>query len=191
MMTLPPLNDLYKPALFVAAEIAIPVVLLVAARFVVGVIARRLATAPKFSKYGAAVNTIQGNVRTAILVFGFLSILCIVALNGFLIFKGKDIPSETLALAAKLQPASWTNLLVGILKIAGIAIAAAFLVRAIRKGLAKAQAWVNAHDRIKGNDESIEVFVRSLDRIQRNAIWLAMLILSAGILSPQPVHRRR
>ena len=114
-------------------------------------------------------------------------VLCflVVGVNGYLIYQGKNLKQETLALIHSIHQDFWINWGWALGKCLLIVIVAAQVIRVIHPLFNKICERAKQYDQITANDSSIEAFFRLLDKSSTNSIWLLTLAQST-IFLPLP-----
>ena len=104
-------------------------------------------------------------------------VLCflVVGVNGYLLYQGKNLKQETLALISSIPQDFWINLGWALGKCLLIVIVAAQVIRVIHPLLNQVCERAKQYDQITANDPSIEAFFHLLDRSSTNSIWLLTL----------------
>ena len=114
-------------------------------------------------------------------------VLCflVVGVNGYLIYQGKNLKQETLALIHSIHQDFWINWGWALGKCLLIVIVAAQVIGVIHPLFNKICERAKQYDQITANNASIEAFFRLLDKSSTNSIWLLTLAQST-IFLPLP-----
>jgi len=170
----------------IGVEVAALVILFLLVYVLLGMISRRSGKIPFLHKHRDLLEMTQSFFRRFLLLMGLVLALAIVVSNGYLIYQKTDVLAYTLEKIDQIPPDFWTDLGISMAKILGLVILAAFIIRKIRPVLTKLQERLKAYEQLKANDESIEAFFSSLNRILRNGIWLLVLVVAAQLLPLPP-----
>ncbi|MDH3216502.1 MAG: mechanosensitive ion channel family protein [Candidatus Krumholzibacteria bacterium] len=184
------IDGIYRDIAVVAAEIALLVVVFIVLNGIIRAIFGRLEYIPALKKHKDRAQIIRRRLKRMLVVLCLVLSAGAVAINGYLVYQKKDVFEHTRGWIARLPEGFWIRLGVDAAKVMGIAIAAAIIVRVIRRVLTSLMKRAKAWEQVRANDESIEAFFDALIRISKNSIWLLVLILAAGVLSlPSVVSR--
>lgn len=130
------------------------------------------------------------NVNVVLLVSCFLLCIALAGVNGVLIYQGKSVSTFYLTLLGSIPPQFWMQLALAIVKcimlLLLVKLALPYVLRLLDWGSVLAQDvdWITA------NDESVQVFFKTLKTITSNAIWLSTLIACSYLLQlPSLVFR--
>jgi small conductance mechanosensitive channel len=173
------LPPLYRNVAVVVTELLIAAVALLLLRIIAGALFHRIAKSSGAEKTRAFVATVLRNITALLVVVFAIVFIAIAGVNGYLVYRGAGIFAETSAWLSRIPPGFWSAMAVGLAKAIGLVILATIAVRVIRRVLLRLQERVKRADRLKGNDESVELFFRGLNRIQTNTIWLLVLAFTA------------
>ena len=169
---------IYRDLAIVGAELLLIVFAFVLLRFVLGLFFRKLA-ASRPEQGRARVLTILRNVSALLVLILALVLIALLAVNGYLLYRGAGVYAETTEWIARIPPGFWMAIAFGLAKTIGLVIVATIVIRILRRSLLSIQERLKRADRLKGNDESIQTFFVGANRIQTNAVWLLVLAFSA------------
>lgn len=125
--------------------------------------------------------------RTVLWLIGGVLLLAVLGVNGALILQGADLLVYYRDLMEQISPDFWSRLGWGILYTLAAVAVTTLLVRLVGRLLSFLQNRAKAYEQIQVNDESIESFFATLNRIQRNGLWMTASALAAGFLGFPPI----
>ena len=169
----------------IGVEVAALIVLLFLVYILVRVILKRSGKIPFLHKHRDQLEKVRRLIRKLLLLLGSILALAVIVSNGYLIYQGTDVLAYTQGKINEIPADFWTELSISMAKILGLVILAGIITVKIRPIIVKLQERVKAYEQLKANDESIEAFFSSLNRILKNGIWLLVLVV-AGWLLPIP-----
>lgn len=153
---------------------------------IVGWILRRvflaLEKAPALESASTGIRIVRGNIRVILFLVASLASIGIGAYGGWLWFEGEDLRAWAEARIAEIPDDFWIFLAIGVAKFVGLAIAAWFGLRLVRRTLNATCERAKAYEGVKANDESVERFFQSLGTVASRATWIAVLAYGAGFL---------
>lgn len=134
--------------------------------------------------------TIRRNIKRVLLLCCVLLCFSILGVNGFLFYKGENISQYTLSLIRRVPSRFWITIGIATLQSFGLIVLAALFTRLTDNLLIitciRAKNW----ERSTADDESIEAFFTSLNRIVTTGIWLFTLIWCTQLFQvPETVTR--
>ncbi|HSH39614.1 MAG TPA: hypothetical protein VK993_12605 [Chthoniobacterales bacterium] len=169
----------YRDLAVVGAELLLGVVLLLAFRFLVGAIFRRVARTSRVEKHACLLTTILRNLTALLVLIFVVAVVTLAAINGYAVYRGGGIYNEAGAWLSRIPPGFFGALGPGLVKALALVIIATVAVRVVRRLLLRLQARVKRADRIRANDESVEAFFAGVRAIASNSIWLLVLGFTA------------
>lgn len=178
-------RDLFWDIAITVGEVAALVALFAALNFAVQRTFHRLLALPWLRGRKENAEVIRRNVKGLLILLCAGLCLAAMGLNGYLIFRGMSVRGEAAEWLAGRPPRFWLELAGAIVKVIGLGVVATLVVRWMRRLLFWLQERAKAWGQIKANDESIEAFFASLNRIQTNSLWL-LVLAGAGFLLPFP-----
>ncbi len=186
MLEMPPLDLTYRALAVAGVQIAVLGAVLLIASLIVGLLIRRADSLPALKKFSGRGDAVRRRFnKQLILLFVFLAFI-VLAGNGYLLFQGIDVLAETQSRLLGLGTPFWIDLAVELAKVIGIFIAAGLLVRWNHKLLDGFARRAKAYKNISANDDSIEMFFASLNRIQKIAVWLLAAYFAVRMLPFPP-----
>jgi len=129
---------------------------------------------------------VKRNIKIFFMFLCFSLCLGIIVFNAYLLYTHRSVVVYTKQWFELIPPDFWKQCGIAFLKIISFIIASMVSIIFIRRILFNLARRAKAYKKIKANDESIEVFFSALNRIQRNSIWLAVVIFTVRIL-PFPI----
>ncbi len=168
----------------IGAEVVLLIILFVFINFCIYLLFKTVFSMPGINKLKDKFETIRLNIKWVLVFLCIILSFALVGFNGYLIYLHRDIGllAYHQELASRVPANVWMEFGLGILKIVGAIILATLAIRIVRKVLKifdrKAKAW----EGIKANDESIELFFNSLNRILANGIWLLVFVFAVWTL---------
>jgi small conductance mechanosensitive channel len=169
---------IYRDLAVVGAELLAIILAFTILRVVLGLLFRKLAAA-RAEQGRARLLTILRNVSALLILILVVVLIAVLAVNGYLLYRGAGVYAETTAWIARNPAGFWSAVGLGLAKALGLVVFATITIRLVRRLLLRLQERLKRADRLKGNDESVEAFFQGLNRIQTNATWLLVLGLSA------------
>lgn len=106
--------------------------------------------------------------------------LLVVGVNGTLVYQGKSVQAFQLDLLRSIPYQFWVSLAIAIAQSIGLLILVKLSLPYLHRFLDWSSLFTQNYDRIRANNESIEVFFADLKRVLTHSIWLF-----AGILCLQ------
>ena len=167
----------------VGCEILIMVALLVAVNLLISFVFRRVETRPAFQNKVASIVTLRRNTRILLVLFWSVSLIALLGYNGYLLYKDVDLLDHGNDLLHSLPEGFWLSLGINLGKVLGVAFVALLISKYLGKLLIKLMQRAKAFEQIRANDESIDKFFTSLNKIQKTTIWLLILIIGAKLLA--------
>ncbi len=168
--------------LIICGEVA----LLIAGFTLVGLIVRvvfaRLVKTPVLKNREGQAETIRKNIKWMLILLCAALCVVVVGANGYLLYQKKDLLVETRGWIERIPPGFWTSLAIGIAKVIALVIGATVAVRYVHRLLSTLRERAKEFEQIRANNESIDSFFLSLDRIAVNTTWLLVLVYSARAL---------
>lgn len=143
-------------------------------RIIAGVI-----KAPALARWQGVATRAQSNLRMLLVVLATLCIIAAIGVNLYLMYLGENLPEYTLELIRGIPTQFWIDTGIALAKILGLVIAAAIVLRYVRRLFAFLCARAKAFEGIHANNESIEQFFGTLSRTASTASWLIVLALAA------------
>lgn len=149
------------------------------------ILSRMVAQNESLAKWTATAKIKARNLlRTGFLLLA----IGILAFNGWLIARGLDAKSHTIALLRSIN-AEW-RMAIGMAlgKLALSAIGLVIATRLMRRLLQSAERAINRWDRLAGNDQSLAMLFTGLNRVMVNTAWLLLAVFACAWFSiPQSV----
>lgn len=108
--------------------------------------------------------------------------LCIIGLNGYIIYQGKNVLEVQKSLLPELPQEFWLSLVVSIAKCLLLALLVKILLPPIQIAIGRLSLVVKNYDQIKDNDQSIDLFFDFLNQTISTGAWMGTTILSAQFL---------
>ncbi|MHC4392408.1 MAG: mechanosensitive ion channel family protein [Planctomycetota bacterium] len=133
-------------------------------------------------KISSQADAIAKSVRFFLRLIGFLSALGLTGWNGWLLYKKVRIPDYHLDLIKSVPRSFWIGLGIGVGKVVAIIIVAAIVLKFVRKGLRAIMTWAQGYKGVTANNEAVERFFTTLERIATRATWLAVVGVACILL---------
>ena len=169
-------------AAVIGGEIVLLIAVFIIINLVVALIFRELKIIPVLKRFEERLETIRLNIKWVLIFICFALSLSVIAFNGYLIYRGKDLVEYGRQMLLDIPSGLWIEFGLGLAKIIGMVILATVVIRIIRGILSRLDAKAKAFEGIKANDESIESFFNSLYRILSNGIWLLVFVFAVWTL---------
>jgi moderate conductance mechanosensitive channel len=125
---------------------------------------------------------IRRNLRGLLMLAAILLSLGVAGLNGWWWYQGRFLPEYTLELVLGLPDSFWIDLGIGAAKVVAIGIAAAVVLRVVRRVLQTLCRRAKAWEGVRANDEAIDAFFSDLGRTLGRGTWIAFFAVSAALL---------
>lgn len=167
----------------IAAEVAVIIVVLIALNIVIKRIISGVAASPALTRWQPIATKVQSNLRVLLITVGLLAIAALISANLYLMYLGEDLPSYTIGLIKSIPREFWINTGIAIAKVLGLFIAAAILLKYVRRGLAFLCRKAIEFEGIRANDESVTRFFATLGRTVSVSTWLTALAIAAAWLN--------
>lgn len=177
MESLTDFSGFYWDLGFTVAEILLLIVAFTIVYLIVRGVLRRAGNISFLRNRQDNLAGLRRKIRAYLLGICFLLCAGVVAFNAYLIYRKVDVHRHVMKWLHDLPPKFWPSLAINIAKVAVLVVVGRFIIKLIRHGLMALQERAKAYEQIKANDESIEAFFGSLNKIQTKAIWL----LVAGV----------
>lgn len=172
----------YRGIAVIGVEVVVAIVAFIFLYSIVRIVVGRVTAMARRGEKSEKPKTLMRGLNWLFVLLALLTCVAIVGLNGFYLYKGEDIYAHTVAFIQSIPPDFWRRLIENVGKVLGLMIGAWIVIRIIRKILAKIRLRALNYERIRSNDESINKLFAALDKIQTNALWLAVAGISARML---------
>lgn len=171
-----------RNAATVTVELVLVVLLFLALGFALGRCARTRAAARSLERLGSSIEVVRHNVRVVLLLAAALACALVLAVNGWWWWQGGDLYSTTRERVRAIPPSFWSELGFGAGKVVVLAVAAVYTLRMLRWILGSICVRAKSMDSIRANDEAVQNFFDTLQRMLTHATWLGVLALSSAWL---------
>ncbi|MBO9997823.1 MAG: mechanosensitive ion channel family protein [Cyanobacteria bacterium SID2] len=114
--------------------------------------------------------------RSSVTLFVSLTTLAVLGINGYWLYRGRDIWLQTIDLASRIPPEFAISSALGLFKSLLLLSIVGLALRPIRRGTRYICDRAKAYEQIAANDESIEKFFHFLDFHLANSLWLFALV---------------
>ncbi|MBD2092579.1 mechanosensitive ion channel family protein [Microcoleus sp. FACHB-1515] len=125
----------------------------------------------------------QRNIGFILMLICASFCLLIVGLNGVLIFRGESVQAFQLRLIQSVPRQFWETIAIATAKSVMLLLLIRFSIPILSWLLDQCSHFAKNYDRIKANDQAIEVFFTYLKSILTNSLWLFGGILCAQFFS--------
>jgi len=176
------LDSLISNIVTIAVEVSVIAVAFVLLNWIFKRIISGIIAAPALARWQGVAKKAQSNLRMLLIVLATLSIVAAIGVNLYLMYLGKNLPEYTLELIRGIPRQFWIDTGIALAKILGLVIAAAIVLRYVRRLFAFLSARAKAFEGLHANNESIEQFFGTLSRAVTTASWLIVLALAAAWL---------
>ncbi len=177
------LEGFTRDAIIIGAEIVLLLLLYFLISSILRLFFNRFSSLSFLQKYQNQSDKIRHGIKGILILLCIVSCAAVIFFNGYLIYQQKDVYEYTLGLFSRIPQDFWRQLGFDLVKIFALFIAAPFFIRPIARFFAFLKEKAKAYNQLESNDESIEKFFTTLERIFKNSIWLLVLIFSWQILS--------
>ena len=144
-------------------------------RTVLGIIAT-----PALARWQGVASKIRTNLRLLLVMLAIPAILAVIGANLYLLYLGKFLPDYTLEMIRGIPRQFWIDIGISLAKILGLVLAAAIVLRLLRRLLDFTCDRAKAFEGIHANNDSIDKFFGSLSRTVSIAVWLIVLATAAA-----------
>lgn len=183
------LDALISNVATIAIEVAVIAVAFVILSWILRRVIAGVAKAPALSRWQGVASKAQSNVRMMLVVLATLCIIAVIGANLYLMYHGENLRQYTVELLRSIPTQFWIDTGIALAKVIGLIIAAAIVLRYVRRLFGFLSGRAKAFEGIQANDESIEQFFGSLNRTVRAASWLIVLaVASAWLGLPERVY---
>lgn len=183
------LDALISNVVTIAVEVSVIAIAFVILNWIFKRIIAGIIKAPALARWQGVATNAQSNLRMLLIVLAVLCILAVVGANLYLMYLGENLPEYTLELIRGIPTQFWIDTGIALAKVIGLIIAAAIVLRYVRRLFAFLCDRAQAFEGIHANNESIEQFFGSLNRTVRTASWLIVLaVASAWLGLPTAVY---
>jgi len=178
----PELSALAANIAMIAIELLIIIIAFVFLNLIIKRIISGVIKAPSLKRWKTIATKVQRNVRLVIVMLATLSVLTVIGVGLYWMYLGRYLPEYTIGLIRGIPAQFWIDTGFAIAKVAGLMVAAAVLLRYLRRLVGFLCARVREFEGLRANDESIEKLFGSLSRTISIATWLAVFALAAAWL---------
>lgn len=131
---------------------------------------------PLLANGNGSAKTLRRNIRGVLLLCCVLLCVSIIGVNSFILYQGENLQEYTLLLIRRVPSRFWINLGIASLQSLGLIVIATLLNKLadylLKRACIRAKNW----EKSTADDESIQVFFNSFNRIVTTSIWLSTLI---------------
>ena len=165
--------------LAIAIQLVVFVLCILLLGAVIGVVANSFAQAGKESWLGKVALHIRNRSRVWLALVAVIGSCLFLCYDAYLIVNQLDVYENTVGGLRQIPASLWIQLAIGAAKIIAYVIVASIILRLFRPFLTKAEYYAKDFKQLTANDESIEIFFRSLRRIITTCIWLLVVYFSS------------
>jgi len=176
------LDALISNIVTIAVEVSVIAVAFLILNWVFKRIISGIIKAPALARWQRAATKTQSNLRMLLVVLATLCIMTVIGANVYLMYLGENLPEYTVELIRSIPTQFWVDTGIALAKVIGLVIAAAMVLRYVRRLFAFLCARAKAFEGIHANNESIEQFFGTLNRTVSTASWLIVLALATAWL---------
>lgn len=166
--------------------ISLEVLLVIMAFVVVNAIIKRaiagVLAAPALVKWQGLAARLQRNLRLFLLVLGLVAVVGVVGVNVYWMYRGHYLPVYTLELVRSIPLEFWARTGIALGKVAALAIAAAIVLRYLRRAVAFLGRKAREYEGLRANDESVDKLFGTLSFALTVATWLVVIAVAAAWL---------
>ena len=168
------------------ATITIELLVIIIAFFLLNAIINRVISgvikAPSLKRWKSIATKAQRNVRLLIVLLATLSVLTVIGVSLYWMYLGRYLPEYTIGLIRGIPARFWIDTGIAIAKVAGLMVAAAVLLRYLRRLVGFLCTRAKEFEGLHANDESIEKLFGSLRFTISTGTWLTVFALAAAWL---------
>ena len=139
---------------------------------------KQLTKIPLFTNGIGDAKTLRRNIQGVLLLCSLLICASIVGVNSFLLYKGENLQEYTLLLISRIPLRFWLNLGIASLQTLVVVILVALFTRLVDNLLNIACVSAKNWEQSTADDQSIDAFFSSFNRIVTTGSWLLTLIWS-------------
>ncbi len=163
----------------ITLELLIVIIVFVLLNVIINRIISAVIKAPSLKRWKSIATKAQRNVRLIIILLATLSVLSLIGVGLYWMYLGRYLPEYTIGLIRGIPEQFWIDTGFAIAKVAGLMVAAVFLLRYLRRLVSFLSAKAKEFEGLSANDESIDKLFGSLRATINIATWLIVLALAA------------
>lgn len=164
--------------LIILAEISLVILVFFLVNLLLCKAFKQLTKIPLFTNGIGDAKTLRRNIQGVLLLCSLLICASIVGVNSFLLYKGENLQEYTLLLISRIPLRFWLNLGIASLQTLVVVILVALFTRLVDHLLNIACVSAKNWEQSTADDQSIDAFFSSFNRIVNTGSWLLTLIWS-------------
>lgn len=173
----------YSDMAILGAMLMAMIIVLIIFHVILGNIFKQLQSLSAFQDKQDQLATVSRSVRILLVVIWSVSVMALLGYGAYLIYQKIDLLEYGREWLGSTPPGYWSSLAVKFGKIIGLLIVVAVMTRGLGRFLTSLMERAKAYEQIRINNESVERFFISLNKIQRMTLWLLALVIAGGIFS--------
>lgn len=173
----------YSDMAILGAMLMAMIIVLIIFHVILGNIFKQLQSLSAFQDKQDQLATVSRSVRILLVVIWSVSVMALLGYGAYLIYQKIDLLEYGREWLGSIPPGYWSSLAVKFGKIIGLLIVVAVMTRGLGRFLTSLMERAKAYEQIRINNESVERFFISLNKIQRMTLWLLALVIAGGIFS--------
>lgn len=166
--------------MWIAAEVLLVLVCSLSFNHLLLKLVRRVEQASFLKQQQAQIQILHKQLRRGLRLIPLVLCLGVIGVNGWLLYRGEDLPTYTLALVQRIPQDFWQRLLFGAAKTIGVSLGALLLLLLLSKLLRWGGDRTKQFERITANDASIDAFFTLLRKTLRTGLWSMVVIAAIG-----------
>ena len=166
----------------IIAEVSLVLIFFFLVDWCFGRLYRQTLKIPVIQKTSNSISVIRRQIRSFLLFLSLFLSLGIIGVNGFLIYRGKNVRDYSLKLVRQIPQEFWTKLGWGIIKSIIAIIGVIIILRILNFLLNMVSEFAQNFDSLSANDESVAKFFEKLKKNINNLAWIGIVILCAQFL---------
>ncbi len=185
----PELQTLLINLATIAAEALAVIVIFAVANAIVGRVIARIVSAPALARWRNLSTAVQKNLRLLVVLFATVGVLAVIGINLYWMYQERFLPGYTVELLRGVPRQFWIDTGIGLAKVAGLLVAAAILLRYVRRAIGALCRKAKDFEGLRANDESIDKLFGSLGLTITVSVWLlTFAVASVWLGLPGTVH---
>lgn len=189
MQLTPELQALLMNVATIVAEALVVIVAFMIANAILRRVVASAISVPALAGWQGIATLVQRNLRLLLMLLGTLSVLAVIGINLYWLYRGHYLPVYTLELVRGVPAQFWIQTGIAAAKVLGLVIVAAIGLRYLRRFVDFLSQKARDFEGLRANDESIGKLFATLRLTVTVSAWLIVLATAAAWLGlPGAVH---
>ena len=174
--------------LAIAAQLVTFIISTIICGIIVRLITNSLSRLGEGRMIAAMASQVRKSARIVLVSVSVVGVFLLLAYDAYLILNHMDVYENTVGALQQVPVTVWIQFAVAAAKIIAYVIIATIVIRLLRTLIAKAEYRTKNFEQLTANDESIESFFLSVNRIQATGIWILVVYFSSRTIQlPDPI----